>query len=259
MRDNLKDSSYFKDFIHFQQERFNRRQEKLDKGLFKVDRIKAIQLDMLKGLLNKMIASYSLGTGYDNLESDLCKIIDLLEKCWVDSRKITTQKEKLNQYGSEAYLEMLRVMSFGCLLDIPKNQFLRIVHIIDADEIRDNLYEYIIKFKIDYREQSVEESYKEFYGVPNTFSLLRKAININQRKISTELIKDFLENEWYQNHRKMEAGWVDSHKSKHNTYYGYWCFEAAAVTCIKGLDDSSYRDHPYYPKDLADYYRANNS
>jgi hypothetical protein len=38
-------------------------------------------------------------------------------------------------------------------------------------------------------------------------------------------------------------------------YYGRWSFEAAAVVAIKGLDDASFRDNPYYPKDLVDYYR----
>ena len=31
--------------------------------------------------------------------------------------------------------------------------------------------------------------------------------------------------------------------------------EAAAVTVILRIDDSSYRDKPYYPKDLVDYAR----
>ena len=36
-----------------------------------------------------------------------------------------------------------------------------------------------------------------------------------------------------------------------------FAFEAALAVCAYDLDDSSFRDHPYYPRDLVDYYRAN--
>ena len=38
-------------------------------------------------------------------------------------------------------------------------------------------------------------------------------------------------------------------------YQGYWCWEAAAVCVMLGIDDDSFANHPYYPKDLADWAR----
>ncbi|MFC4623614.1 PoNe immunity protein domain-containing protein [Comamonas nitrativorans] len=35
-----------------------------------------------------------------------------------------------------------------------------------------------------------------------------------------------------------------------------FAYEAALVVCGWDLDDSAFRDHPYYPRDLVDYYRA---
>ena len=40
------------------------------------------------------------------------------------------------------------------------------------------------------------------------------------------------------------------HKNVHDLYVGYWCFIAAAIVKIKDLDDSTFRDNKYYPKDL---------
>ena len=34
------------------------------------------------------------------------------------------------------------------------------------------------------------------------------------------------------------------------TYDGYWCYEAAAVVIVCGIDDESFRDHEFYPADL---------
>jgi len=36
-----------------------------------------------------------------------------------------------------------------------------------------------------------------------------------------------------------------------------FAYEIALVVCAYDLDDASFRDHPYYPRDLVDYYRAN--
>ena len=48
--------------------------------------------------------------------------------------------------------------------------------------------------------------------------------------------------------------WHDSHID--DVHFGYWCLEAALVTVLWNVDDSSYRDHPHYPSDLVDWYRA---
>ena len=56
---------------------------------------------------------------------------------------------------------------------------------------------------------------------------------------------------WHNGHLKATAEYVP--------YYGYWSFEAAAVCLIHGIDDASFRDNLVYPKDLADWARANRS
>jgi hypothetical protein len=76
-----------------------------------------------------------------------------------------------------------------------------------------------------------------------------------------QCMHDFLKN-WYPNYEGMP--WIDGHlrvgKLEHAPhwapYYGYWAFEAAAFAVMWKLDDSSYRDHLLYPKDLADFARA---
>ena len=66
-------------------------------------------------------------------------------------------------------------------------------------------------------------------------------------KASNEL-KYFLENEWYNSFKGTPL--YEQHKMSHSIYSGYWCFVAAAIVKIKGLDDSTFRDNKYYLKDL---------
>jgi len=69
-------------------------------------------------------------------------------------------------------------------------------------------------------------------------------------------VKKFLEN-WYQEMAPQLAAQTDRPGTKEfpNSYVGYWCIEAAAAVVALGLDDTSFRDHPHYPKDWADWAR----
>lgn len=59
-------------------------------------------------------------------------------------------------------------------------------------------------------------------------------------------LQDFMKG-WY---RKMkDTYWYDNHKSKHDVYFGYWCFEAAAVAKMLDIDDTDLKTHPNYPYD----------
>ena len=58
--------------------------------------------------------------------------------------------------------------------------------------------------------------------------------------------------EWYGASKR--EPYHDRHKS--SFFPGYWSLEAAAITVILRIDDSSYRDKPYYPQDLVDYARS---
>ncbi|WP_250533222.1 PoNe immunity protein domain-containing protein [Caballeronia sp. AZ10_KS36] len=64
-------------------------------------------------------------------------------------------------------------------------------------------------------------------------------------------VKEFVES-WYKGMKP--TYWHGSHTG--GLYFGYWCLEAALVTVLFDIDDSSYRDDIVYPKDLVDWYRA---
>ena len=46
------------------------------------------------------------------------------------------------------------------------------------------------------------------------------------------------------------AAWYNNDQGGEGAYYGYWCFEAALVVRLLDIDDSSFRDNVYYPKDM---------
>ncbi|MFT3719732.1 PoNe immunity protein domain-containing protein [Pseudorhodoferax sp.] len=61
--------------------------------------------------------------------------------------------------------------------------------------------------------------------------------------------------EWYTASRR--EPYYESHKKgREHSYLGLWSFEAAAVTRVLQITDSSYRDKNFYPGDLLDYARG---
>ena len=59
---------------------------------------------------------------------------------------------------------------------------------------------------------------------------------------------------WYRGMRN--CYWHDRHKARSDAgFFGYWAFEAGLVTLLWDIDDTPYRDLPYYPKDLVDHAR----
>ena len=63
-------------------------------------------------------------------------------------------------------------------------------------------------------------------------------------------VKKYLDDHWYQEHGDREhfdASWVDLHKDAPDRFFGYWAWETAAISKIKGLDDTLLKDHKYYP------------
>lgn len=60
--------------------------------------------------------------------------------------------------------------------------------------------------------------------------------------------------EWYEASRR--EPYFDMHLGSGINFFGYWSWEAAATTWVLDIDDTSYRDRPFYPRDLADDARS---
>ena len=246
IRDYLKEIDYFEAFIKQNEALYYKRLVKFQNGLIMPERETIVKLDMINNLTRRIKAKYSLGLPVISMLEEYNEALVLINNYWVGSNKfIGNNNEVLDQYSLDDYDTMLWMLSIGYLLDVSMDQFNIIVNAIDGDSIKDKLYEFIISAKIPSRPKIENESYK--YGWV-LYGKLREVIGIKDKSRATELVKHFLEEDWYREHR--QSGWYNSHTNKHNTYSGYWSFETAAVVKIMELDDSSFIDNQYYPKDL---------
>ncbi len=68
----------------------------------------------------------------------------------------------------------------------------------------------------------------------------------------SELMAEYLD-DWY--HASRREPYHDSH-TRGTSFMGYWSWEAAAITYLLDIDDRSYRDAQFYPRDLVDFARS---
>ena len=159
--------------------------------------------------------------------------------------------------GTEDYWYIaLRLVCFGLLTGYA-DQMARIMPIIDYVEAtpegqeKDGLIEHLVAPFVANRGTPPDEArrhlpYRKLIKVFNTAPEQRSA-----------LILQYLES-WYEASRR--EPYHDQHPQTDLrsgvSYYGYWSWEAAAVTWLLGMDDALYRDHEFYPKDLVDFARS---
>lgn len=250
MRDIHKDIEYFNRLIFDIKESIERKINWIDIGKTQADKIYFSKRSIVWDYISLIGAKYSVGLNKIDFINDLEEAISKCNESWDGFWKLKGRDEKeYDQYILSAYDEMLWMLSLGYLLNIPNDTFKLLVDIIDRDKVKDNLFEFIISAKLKDRQPIKEESYRDYFGIPETFAKLREAIKETDKAKAEKLVKEFITKDWYNNHK--DAGWYNSHKSKHNVYFGYWSFETAAVVKIMGLNDASFRDCQYYPKDLA--------
>ena len=249
MRQKFKDIEFYKrkidtlDLVLLQSDK-----RKAD-GVIPIERI-PIYFDSKRNIkLTKTKLKYTFGESIEEVKKEFENVINYAYENWVGLWTLKISEEKiLKQYTLSGYDEMIAMLSLAYLLEVPENDFRKLVNLVDQDGIKDFLLEFIIRAKIKDRQPILEESYQKYFGVPKVFERLRQVITEKDKPTAEKQVKEFITKEWYKNHRGQ--GWYNCHKSVHDVYYGYWSFETAAVVKIMNLDDSSFLNCQYYPKDL---------
>jgi hypothetical protein len=202
------------------------------------DRISAVESMIFSRWQHLLLRKYSAGYPIVELKADWENAQELLSRVWPDDG---TQAEP--DFLKEWYVNLLWQLSFAIFLDRPREDFELIVGVFDKTNRKDWVIDMLASAKLNSRVVS------DSLLFPKPYKTLKSAIEIGDNPKQQNMLRHYLEKEWYPGHKA--CYWYDNHKSKHDTYFGYWSFETAALVKILGIDDSGFRDCEYYPKDLA--------
>ena len=159
--------------------------------------------------------------------------------------------------GTEDYWYIaLRLICFGLLTGYA-DQMSRIMTIIDYTEAtpegqeKDGLIERLVAPFVTDRGIPPNDARRHL-----PYRKLIKVFDADAEKRPAMMLQ-YLE-DWYEASRR--EPYHDQHPQPDIrsgiSYFGYWSWEAAAVTWLLDIDDSTYREHQFYPKDLVDFAKA---
>ncbi|MBO7819332.1 PoNe immunity protein domain-containing protein [Burkholderia pseudomallei] len=210
------------------------------------------QLYLVSDCYLRFLLMYTGGADIEPMRRELESVIEAYER-YTKAQRLNRQDASEPPLAFEEigdYETVMQLIGF-CYLLHRRDLLPRIVEMFDPSyRGKDTLYEDLLAYELEGR-INVDSWYHDVPYRPLVFSLYRET-----KKESVDDITQYLE-AWY---RGMAAApGHDSHleakKGGKGAYAGYWAIEAAAVAYLLELDDSSFRDHLLYPKDLADFAR----
>lgn len=200
-----------------------------------------------------LIAKYTAGESIDALREELDQVIAAFEQATHFVRKHEKNPifPPLRFIEIDEYERVLQMIGL-CFLLHRRDLLPRITAMFDpAAADQDTLYEDMLAFSLEER-FDVDRWYHD--------APYRDLINTMYCDTDEECLEAFqryLKN-WYVS--LVKAPWHDSHLNIEDDscagYFGYWAIEAAALAYLLEFDDSAFREHLVYPKDLVDFARA---
>lgn len=244
-REPLRDDAYWQEWIAECEDEIRMREEKLQVTPFPEKWKKnSITQSLYYDCKRLITLKYSGGAPVEEIRHDYPRLIE----AWVAyNQNISSGDNKKHLLISNDYYRVLTLISWGIIFNAPADMFQKIANHIHSNG-EDALVETLLATRLNGRQQASRIIF------PQPFELLYQASRAKAGE-QAALVKEYL-GTWYGNMKDYIN--YDAHKAKgEGGFTGYWSFEAAAVTVLYGIDDSSFRDMDFYPKDMTTFARAN--
>ena len=236
MRDKIKNKEYFEKFILNKSSSINELEKELQERILKqgedwrADYVFRLRLADLQ--LIQIEAMYSLGLPLMDIKEVLLKMIENFCK----------SREKTG-----AHDQLLSTISMAILLGVDETDIKKLTDLISKIEFKDYLVDFLLHGLTP--EWKIKSSKMK---IPKPYLYIQDILNAETKEQAYILLKEFVEKKWYNGSRGYL--WYNSHKMvERDTYSGYWCFVAGAVSKLLELDDTSLKDCQYYPYDMVHF------
>jgi hypothetical protein len=184
--------------------------------------------------LRLLVGQYS--TGYD---------INVLRETYIQvlhdlKNYIGIQGNYSRLKSFDDYIDTLWLVSFAILFELDKEDFKNLISSL-GDAPKDALISQLIRrYLPEYPTQN-----KLLY--PKPYRSLYQATVSDDNKEQESLIEKFLKH-YYDNMER--AYWHNIHIVQPSNFFGYWCFELAALVRVLHIPDDKFINNMYYPRDL---------
>ena len=183
-------------------------------------------------------ASYAKGEGLElsNYFTSFLEYLFLSEKCF----ETVGERHSRNDIDLTSVRFVLSAIVYGKCLGFSHSDLTKMAECIPygIEQLVDRLLSHYQP------EREISEVLKE----KGKYKQLIEIMNSDDKAFQAKKLKNYLD-QWP---KKLGIRAPDGIRPLHETptYDGYWCYEAAAVVIVCGIDDESFRDHEFYPADL---------
>ena len=228
IRDTRRSSAYFEKYIAEEEAGFQKMHymalQKADEGNEKAAKRAYTFASGLQK--NKMIAMYSAGEKLSDVKNAFEKWVGICDK--------------LIQMP---YYDLLSVASL-CILLKPKEETVNIATRLlsdfsGVDMLIEGFWSYLLGKGFTYTSSVIQ--------FDTDTKLAQVLMEPDKEKQATKLVS-YVSHEWYA--AQSDCAWYDSHLKDSDTYFGYWCFEGAALAVALSLNTSELLKIEYMPSDL---------
>ena len=192
LRDKITTSDRLVKLIDFEKEQINEKRKKI-KSLMKDteegvqrykltnDKIIANTKRTIKVLTEKvLVATYTAGYPIEDFKEEYINFVNSLLPVW---------------QSNSGYLQMVRALSIGILLEIDEEIFDQLVDLVKKDDPEDYLIDYLIQSR------HPEWTIRLNYNFPRPYGFTRKIIEEENSEQALKLLKEYVTKKWYPGHR----------------------------------------------------------
>lgn len=234
-REPLMDEAFFVDSLQYIDKIIDSRSTKLREQPELYKKPTTLLWANFRDRYQQIFLGYSLNENVPQLAARFPAVVDAYETYLRDKKAAATDLRDLDEY-----IVSLWLVSFALLFRVDESLWQRLLACI-GNEGRDALFEALIATHGPNRKGAIDLLH------PAIFQPLFNAIAAKGESRNAH-IKTYLKN-WYKSLRA--TYWIDSHKGpKGGGFFGYWAVEVAGLVAAFQMDDTPFRDMPYYPKDL---------
>ncbi len=225
MRDRRKDLNHFNEMIEGLVYGEQLMVPKLESGELSENAILANRISLLKYMYEILYCQYSMGSSLGEMQQTLERIVDYHAKGFLSLR--------------HAYSKAINIVSVAYCLGMSAEDWTPFIKELEELGEYDRLMGHIAtEMGMDL---SIPSKTKR---VP--YGHLVKVFDASASQ-EVDIIKEYLTRHWYKGHD--DSYWHGNHKDE-KLYFGYWCFESAAVVKILGLDPEEFNGVDYFPIDI---------
>jgi len=247
LRDKLRDKAYFDDAVDFSMETIEEYIDdlKTDENL-SIDSRMRFAHGLVDYVVSLMHERYSRGDSILEIKTHLEDVLEYRhwQKKYADELPAKEQKDRIQweELHEDDVRRTIIWLAFAYCLDMGQDYYQQVFELIEnqgVDGILDNV---AVTMGDANREIAQSSPFIKRFG--KLYDVIQASPAERPQKVQAYL------NAWYK-----AEGSPDYHLMDTDAYIGYWCWGAALVTKLYDIDDSSYIDHEYYPKDLVHWKR----